>query len=106
MDIEAKLTAAERKALPDDAFGLPKLRKYPLITKDENGNDDWSQLSCSDDVFSTAPSIHWHGAPAAGPAARRRQHGGAAARGGGSRPEAPLRRGGAADQRNAAHGGP
>ena len=22
--IEAKLTAAERKALPDDAFGLPK----------------------------------------------------------------------------------
>lgn len=40
-----------------------------------------------------------------GPAARRRQHGGAAARGGGGRPEAPLRRGGAADQRNAAHGG-
>ena len=50
-------------------------------------------------------SAHRHGAPAAGPAARRRQHGGAAARGGGSRPEAPLRRGGAADQRNAAHGG-
>lgn len=50
-------------------------------------------------------SAHRHGAPAAGPAARRRQHGGAAARGGGGRPEAPLRRGGAADQRNAAHGG-
>ena len=42
--IEAKLTAAQRKALPDDAFGLPKLRKYPLIMKDENGQYDWSHL--------------------------------------------------------------
>ena len=33
------------------------------------------------------------------------REGGNMARGGGGRPEAPLRRGGAADQRNAAHGG-
>ena len=51
--IEAKLTAAERKALPDDAFGLPKLRKYPLITKDENGNYDWSHLKDAIAYFHT-----------------------------------------------------
>jgi hypothetical protein len=41
---EAKLTAAQRKALPDSAFGLPSLRKYPLIVKDENGENEWNHL--------------------------------------------------------------
>lgn len=41
---EARLTVAQKKALPDNAFGLPKVRKYPLITKDENGEYDWSHL--------------------------------------------------------------
>ena len=41
---EAKLTAAQRKALPDSAFGLPELRKYPLIVKDENGENEWNHL--------------------------------------------------------------
>lgn len=51
--IEAKLTASERKALPDDAFGLPTQRKYPLITKDENGNYDWSHLKDAIAYFHT-----------------------------------------------------
>lgn len=51
--IEAKLTAAERKALPDDAFGLPKQRKYPLIIKDENGDYDWSHLKDAIAYFHT-----------------------------------------------------
>ena len=41
---EARLTAAERRALPDDAFGLPEERKYPLVTKNEKGEYDWSHL--------------------------------------------------------------
>lgn len=42
--LESRLTAAERKALPDNAFGLPEKRKFPLITKDETGAYDWSHL--------------------------------------------------------------
>ena len=42
--LEARLTAAQRRALPDDAFGLPKERKYPLIVKDESGNYEWNHL--------------------------------------------------------------
>lgn len=29
--MESKLTAAEKKALPDSAFGLPSSRRYPLF---------------------------------------------------------------------------
>lgn len=42
--LEARLTAAQRKALPDDAFGLPNERKYPLVVKDENGEYEWNHL--------------------------------------------------------------
>ena len=42
--LEARLTAAERRALPDSAFGLPEKRKYPLITKNEQGEYEWSHL--------------------------------------------------------------
>ena len=39
--IEVKLTKEERDALPDDAFGLPKKRKYPLIlTKPEDRTEN------------------------------------------------------------------
>lgn len=41
---ESRLTAAQRKELPDNAFGLPKLRKYPLLVKGEDGEYDWSHL--------------------------------------------------------------
>ena len=42
---QEKLTTAQRKSLPDNAFGLPKLRKYPLIIQDEEtGEYDWSHL--------------------------------------------------------------
>lgn len=41
---EAKLTTAQRNALPDDAFGLPQDRKYPLIVKDENDEYEWNHL--------------------------------------------------------------
>lgn len=51
--IESKLTAEERKSLPDDAFGLPKLRKYPLIKKDANGEYDWSHLKDAIAYFHT-----------------------------------------------------
>lgn len=51
--IEAKLTTAQRKALPDSAFGLPTVRKYPLITKDENGEYDWSHLKDAIAYFHT-----------------------------------------------------
>lgn len=50
---EAKLTAAQRKALPDSAFGLPKYRKYPLIVKDENGEYEWSHLKNAIAYFHT-----------------------------------------------------
>ena len=30
ISLEAKMTKAERDALPSEEFGLPKLRKYPL----------------------------------------------------------------------------
>lgn len=42
--LESKLTTAQRKALPDNTFGLPEKRKFPLITKDETGEYDWSHL--------------------------------------------------------------
>lgn len=42
--LESRLTAAERRALPDDAYGLPDKRKYPLIIKNEQGEYDWSHL--------------------------------------------------------------
>ena len=42
--LEARLTAAQRKDLPDDAFGLPTERKYPLVVKDENGEYEWNHL--------------------------------------------------------------
>lgn len=51
--IESRLTAAQRKALPDEAFGLPTLRKYPLIIKDENGTYDWSHLKNAIAYFNT-----------------------------------------------------
>lgn len=39
--LEVKLTKSERDKLPDDAFGLPKQRKYPLIlTKPEDRTED------------------------------------------------------------------
>lgn len=41
---ESRLTAAQRRALPDNAFGLPKERKYPLVIKGEDGEYDWSHL--------------------------------------------------------------
>lgn len=55
MDIayEEKLTAAQRRELPDDAFGLPKDRKYPLVTKDSNGEYDWSHLRDAIAYFGT-----------------------------------------------------
>lgn len=42
--IEAKLTKAQRDALPKSAFGLPEKRKYPLVVKDENGEYEWNHL--------------------------------------------------------------
>ena len=50
---ESRLTAAQRKALPDDAFGLPKQRKYPLVVKDENGNYEWDHLKDAIAYFHT-----------------------------------------------------
>ena len=47
---EEKLTAAQRKALPNSAFGLPKLRKYPLIIQNENGEYDGAHY-CGVDMF-------------------------------------------------------
>lgn len=51
--IESRLTVAQKKALPDNAFGLPKLRKYPLIVKDEKGEYDWSHLKNAIAYFNT-----------------------------------------------------
>ena len=51
--LESKLTADQRRALPDDAFGLPEKRKFPLITKDENGEYDWSHLKDAIAYFHT-----------------------------------------------------
>lgn len=51
--LEQKLTVAQRKALPDDAFGLPSKRKYPLIVKDENGNLEWNHLKDAIAYFHT-----------------------------------------------------
>lgn len=51
--LEARLTAAQRKALPNDAFGLPNVRKYPLIVKGEDGSDDWSHLKDAIAYFHT-----------------------------------------------------
>lgn len=48
-----KLTAAERKALPDNAFGLPELRKYPLVVKNDQGELDWTHLRNAIAYFST-----------------------------------------------------
>lgn len=42
--MEACLTAAQRRALPANAFGLPEERKYPLVVKDENGEYEWKHL--------------------------------------------------------------
>ena len=55
MDIveEQRLSAAQRRALPDDAFGLPKERKYPLVVKDENGNYEWNHLKDAIAYFHT-----------------------------------------------------
>lgn len=50
---EAKLTADQRKALPDDAFGLPKERKYPLVVKDEHGEYEWNHLKDAIAYFHT-----------------------------------------------------
>ena len=54
--LEQKLTTEMRKALPDEAFGLPKKRKYPLIVKDENGGEDWSHLRDAIAYFHTCKS--------------------------------------------------
>jgi len=51
--LEQKLTAAQRKALPDKAFGLPSKRKYPLIVKDENGELEWNHLRDAISYFHT-----------------------------------------------------
>jgi len=48
-----KLTSAERKALPDSAFGLPKLRKYPLLVKNDQGELDWTHLRNAIAYFAT-----------------------------------------------------
>ena len=53
---EQKLTAEMRKALPDDAFGLPKKRKYPLVVKDVDGSDDWTHLRDAIAYFHTCKS--------------------------------------------------
>lgn len=52
--VEQKLTAAERRALPDDAFGLPKKRKYPLVVPNEE--EKWSHLKDSIAYFHTCKS--------------------------------------------------
>lgn len=52
---EQKLTAAQRRELPDEAFGLPKQRKYPLIVK-ENGEYSWSHLKDAIAYFHTCKS--------------------------------------------------
>lgn len=51
--IEAKLTTAQRKALPSNAFGLPEERKYPLIVKDEDGEYEWNHLKDAIAYFHT-----------------------------------------------------
>lgn len=51
--LESKLTAAEKRALPDEAFGLPEERKYPLIVKDESGNYEWTHLKDAIAYFNT-----------------------------------------------------
>lgn len=51
--LEQRLTAAQRRALPDDAFGLPKERKYPLVVKDENGEYEWNHLKDAIAYFHT-----------------------------------------------------
>lgn len=51
--LEARLTAAQRKALPDSAFGLPSVRKYPLVVKDENGEYEWNHLKDAVAYFHT-----------------------------------------------------
>ena len=55
MDIaeEGKLTTAQRKALPDSAFGLPSERKYPLVVQDENGEYEWNHLKDAIAYFHT-----------------------------------------------------
>lgn len=54
--IEAKLTAAQRKALPSSAFGLPEERKYPLIVQDEDGEYEWNHLKDAIAYFHTCKS--------------------------------------------------
>lgn len=51
--LESRLTAAERRALPDNAFGLPEKRKFPLIIKGEDGQYDWSHLKDAIAYFHT-----------------------------------------------------
>ena len=51
--LEQRLTAAQRRALPDEAFGLPKERKYPLVVKDENGEYEWNHLKDAIAYFHT-----------------------------------------------------
>lgn len=36
--LEAKLTTAERKALPDSAFGIPTKRSYPLYVDNDDSH--------------------------------------------------------------------
>lgn len=50
---EAKLTAAQRRALPATAFGLPESRKYPIVVKDENGEYEWTHLKDAIAYFNT-----------------------------------------------------
>ena len=51
--IESRLSAAQRRELPDSAFGLPSIRKYPLLVKDENGEYEWSHLKDAIAYFNT-----------------------------------------------------
>jgi len=46
-----KLTAEQKRNLPDDCFGLPEKRKYPLIVKGD-GND-WTHLKNAIAYFNT-----------------------------------------------------
>lgn len=50
--MESSLSAAQRRALPDSAFGLPEDRKYPILVKDPDGTDNWSHLKNAIAYFS------------------------------------------------------
>ena len=54
--LEQRLTSAQRKALPNDAFGLPSKRKYPLIVKGEDGQLEWNHLKDAVAYFHTCKS--------------------------------------------------